>query len=98
MPEAQFLVHTGDQVAQFGNPEEYSGFLDHLGLYRIPLVPVTGNHDVANKQISEELGYGGGPYFYRQFYVPDRSEEYGMSVMIRMEIIISSGEMYYLSC
>ena len=67
VPEAQFLVHTGDQVAQFGNPEEYSGFLDHLGLYRIPLVPVTGNHDVANKQISEELGYGGGPYLLRTF-------------------------------
>lgn len=79
VPEAQFLVHTGDQVAQFGNPEEYSGFLDHLGLYRIPLVPVTGNHDVANKQISEELGYGGGPYFYEHFNVPNRSEEYGMS-------------------
>lgn len=79
VPEAQFLVHAGDQVAQFGNAEEYSGFLDHLGLYKIPLVPVTGNHDVANKQIAEELGYGGGPFFYEHFNVPNRSEEYGMS-------------------
>ena len=79
VPEAQFLVHAGDQVAQFGNAEEYSGFLDHLGLYKIPLVPVTGNHDIANKQSSEELGYSGGPYFYEHFNVPNRSEEYGMS-------------------
>ncbi len=79
VPEAQFLVHTGDQVSQFGNAEEYSGFLDHLALYKIPLVPVTGNHDVANKEMIEELGYNGGPYFYEHFNVPNRSEEYGMS-------------------
>lgn len=40
VPEAQFLVHTGDQVSRFGDAEEYSGFLDHLGLYKIPLAPV----------------------------------------------------------
>ncbi len=79
VPEAQFLVHAGDQVAQFGNAEEYSGFLDHLGLYKIPLVPVTGNHDVANDDIAEELGYNGGPFFYEHFNVPNRSEHYGMS-------------------
>ena len=48
VPEAQFLVHTGDQVSRFGDAGEYSGFLDHLGLYKIPLAPVTGNHDVEN--------------------------------------------------
>lgn len=79
VPEAQFLVHAGDQVAQFGNPEEYSGFLDHLGLYKIPLVPVVGNHDVANEDVVEELGYSGGPFFYEHFNVPNRSEEYGYS-------------------
>ncbi len=79
VPEAQFLVHTGDQVSKFGDAEEYAGFLDHLALYKIPLVPVTGNHDVANSDMIEELGYGGGPYFYEHFNVPNRSEEYGMS-------------------
>ena len=79
VPEAQFLVHTGDQVSRFGDAGEYSGFLDHLGLYKIPLAPVTGNHDVANEQMAEELGYGGGPFFYEHFNVPNRSEEYGMS-------------------
>ncbi len=79
VPEAQFMVHAGDQVAQFGNAEEYSGFLDHLGLYKIPLAPVTGNHDVANEQICKELGYGGGPFFYEHFNVPNRSDTYGMS-------------------
>ena len=79
VPEAQFMVHAGDQVAQFGSAEEYSGFLDHLGLYKIPLAPVTGNHDVANEQICKELGYGGGPFFYEHFNVPNRSDTYGMS-------------------
>ena len=79
VPEAQFMIHAGDQVAQFGSAEEYSGFLDHLGLYKIPLAPVTGNHDVANKQSSEELGYSGGPFFYEHFNVPNRSDTYGMS-------------------
>lgn len=79
VPEAQFLVHAGDQVAQFGSAQEYAGFLDHLGLYKIPLVPVVGNHDVANEDSVEELGYPGGPFFYEHFNVPNRSEEYGLS-------------------
>ena len=79
VPEAQFLIHAGDQVGEFGDPEEYAGFLDHLGLYKIPLVPVVGNHDVANEDMVEELGYPAGPYFYEHFNVPNRSEEYGYS-------------------
>ena len=55
VPEAQFLIHAGDQVGEFGDAEEYAGFLDHLGLYKIPLVPVVGNHDVANEDMVEEL-------------------------------------------
>ena len=79
VPEAQFLIHAGDQVGEFGDAEEYAGFLDHLGLYKIPLVPVVGNHDVANEDMVEELGYPAGPYFYEHFNVPNRSEEYGYS-------------------
>lgn len=77
VPEAQFLIHAGDQVGQFGSLEQYAGFLDHLALYKIPLAPVVGNHDVANEDVVEELGYGAGPYFYEHFNVPNRSEQYG---------------------
>ena len=79
VPEAQFLIHAGDQVSEFGNAEEYAGFLDHLALYKIPLVPVVGNHDVANEDTVEKLGYPAGPYFYEHFNVPNRSDEYGYS-------------------
>ena len=79
VPEAQFLIHAGDQVAEFGSEEQYAGFLDHLALYKIPLVPVVGNHDVANEDMVEELGYPAGPYFYEHFNVPNRSDSYGVS-------------------
>ncbi|MCI9306881.1 MAG: metallophosphoesterase family protein [Lachnospiraceae bacterium] len=73
VPEAELLLHTGDQVADFGNQEEYELFLEHLALYGIPLVPVVGNHDVANETSIEENGHPDGPYFYEHFFVPNRS-------------------------
>ena len=73
VPEANFLFHLGDQVADFGNAEHYDLFLDHLALYRIPLAPVVGNHDVANDYSIEENGHPGGPYFFEHFFVPNRS-------------------------
>lgn len=79
VPEAQFLVHAGDQVSEFGSEEQYAGFLDHLALYKIPLVPVVGNHDVANEDMVEKLGYPAGPYFSEHFNVPNRSDAYGIN-------------------
>jgi hypothetical protein len=79
VPEAQFLFHLGDQVAVFGDSEQYGGFLNHLGLYKIPLAPVVGNHDVANDDTIEESGLPGGQYFYEHFNVPNRSQQYGIS-------------------
>lgn len=73
VPEASFLFHLGDQVADFGSQTHYELFLDHLALYRIPLAPVVGNHDVANPTSIEENGHPGGPYFYEHFNVPNRS-------------------------
>lgn len=73
VPEAQFLLHNGDQVAVYGDAEQYDGFLNHLALYRIPLAPVVGNHDVPNENSMEETGLPGLPYFYEHFYVPNRS-------------------------
>ena len=73
VPEADFLFHLGDQVADFGSQEHYEMFLDHLALYRIPLAPVVGNHDVANEHSIQENGHPGGPYFSEHFYVPNRS-------------------------
>ncbi len=79
VPEALFMIHGGDQVAEFGNAEQYDGFLNHLGLYGIPLAPVPGNHDIATEEGAEEKGFPTGPYFYEHFNVPNRSEHYGMS-------------------
>ena len=73
VPEARFLFHLGDQVADFGNPEHYDLFLDHLSLYKIPLAPVVGTHDVAIDYSIEENGHPGGPYFSEHFFVPNRS-------------------------
>lgn len=67
VPEAAFLAHLGDQVAGYNDPTNYEGFFSHLGLYRIPLVPVVGNHDVDN------WDSGGGPWFYERYNVPNRS-------------------------
>lgn len=74
VPEAQFLFHLGDQVADFGSEEQYRMFLEHLALYRIPLAPVVGNHDVANEYTIEKYGHPGGRYFYEHFHVPNRSQ------------------------
>ena len=79
VPEAQFLFHLGDQVADYGSAEHYDGYLNHLGLYKIPLAPVVGNHDVPNESSMEKLGHAGLPYFYEHFNVPNRSESIGMS-------------------
>lgn len=79
VPEAQFMLHVGDQVANYGSAKQYHGFMDHLPLYRIPLAPVTGNHDVPNDSTLETMGDPPLPYFYEHFNVPNRSETYGLS-------------------
>lgn len=67
VPEAVFMAHLGDQVAGYNDPQNYDGFFSHLGLYKIPLVPIVGNHDVDNWES------GGGPWFYERYHVPNRS-------------------------
>lgn len=74
VPESRFLFHLGDQVADFGSQEHYDMFLDHLALYRTPLVPVVGNHDIANEYSMEENEHPGGRYFYEHFNVPNLSD------------------------
>ena len=74
VPEASFLFHLGDQVADYGSQEEYELFLEHLSLYSIPLAPVVGNHDVPNSYSLERNGHPGAPYFYEHFNVPNRSD------------------------
>lgn len=74
VPEASFLFHLGDHVAQFGNEDQYRLFLEHLSLYGIALAPVVGNHDVGNSYTIQEYGYPGNTYFYDHFNVPNRSE------------------------
>lgn len=74
VPEAQFMFHMGDQVAVYGDQSQYDGFLDHLGLYRIQLAPVVGNHDAPNEDSMKEAQMPGGKYFYEHFNVPHRSD------------------------
>lgn len=73
VPEASFLFHVGDQVADYGSEEHYEMYLEHLPLYRIALAPAVGNHDVPNAYSMEENGHPGGLYFYEHFNVPNRS-------------------------
>ncbi len=74
VPEASFVFHLGDQVADFGSEDQYRLFLEHLALYGIALAPVVGNHDVANSYTIAEYGRPGNTYFYDHFNVPNRSE------------------------
>ncbi len=46
IPESQFILSLGDQVADPGSSVHYDYFLDNSVLYSTPLVPVMGNHDV----------------------------------------------------
>ena len=45
IPDSEFLVTTGDQVADPASSVHYDHFLDNSVLYSTPLVPVVGNHD-----------------------------------------------------
>ncbi len=74
VPESSFLLHMGDQVADYGSQEQYELFLEHLPLYRTALAPAVGNHDVANEWSMEANGHPDGPYFYEHFFVPNRSD------------------------
>lgn len=61
IPESDFLLTTGDQVAKADSSEHYDYFLDNSVLYSTPLVPVVGNHDV------------GSGYFGDHFSLPNQS-------------------------
>lgn len=73
VPEAKFLFHLGDQVADFGSAEQYDLFFEHLALYKIPLVPIVGNHDIATDYLMEKNEHPAGAYFYEHYNVPNRS-------------------------
>ena len=45
IPDSEFILTTGDQVAHPANPDHYDAFLDNSVLYSTQLVPVVGNHD-----------------------------------------------------
>lgn len=73
VPEAKFLFHLGDQVADFGSIQQYDLFFEHLALYRIPLAPIVGNHDIATDYLMEKNQHPAAPYFYEHYNVPNRS-------------------------
>ncbi len=45
IPDSEFIVTTGDQIADPKSSVHYDYFLDNSVLYSTPLVPVVGNHD-----------------------------------------------------
>lgn len=45
IPDSEFIISTGDQVANPSSSVHYDYFLDNSVLYSMPLVPVVGNHD-----------------------------------------------------
>lgn len=45
IPESEFIITTGDQVANPSSSVHYDYFLDNSVLYSTKLVPVVGNHD-----------------------------------------------------
>lgn len=45
IPDSEFIITTGDQVADPSSSVHYDYFLDNSVLYSTPLVPVVGNHD-----------------------------------------------------
>ena len=45
IPDSEFIITTGDQVADPSSSIHYDYFLDNSVLYSTPLVPVVGNHD-----------------------------------------------------
>lgn len=94
VPEAEFLFHLGDHVADAQNTEQYELFLDHLALYRIPLAPIVGNHDIIN-----DYGTGrvGGRNFMSILTCPTvRTRD--RASLIWTEIITLSGERRFSLC
>ncbi len=61
IPESEFLLVTGDQVAKPDVPKFYDYYLDNSVLYSTPMIPVMGNHDV------------GSGYFGEHFSLPNLS-------------------------
>ena len=61
IPDSEFLITTGDQVADPASSVHYDYFLDNSVLYSTPLVPVVGNHD------------NGTGYFGDHFSLPNMS-------------------------
>lgn len=59
--DSEFIISTGDQVADPASSVHYDYFLDNSVLYSTPLVPVVGNHD------------SGTGYFGDHFSLPNMS-------------------------
>ena len=45
IPDSEFIISTGDQIADPASSVHYDHFLDNSVLYSTQLVPVVGNHD-----------------------------------------------------
>lgn len=61
IPDSEFIITMGDQVADPASSVHYDYFLDNSVLYSTPLVPVVGNHD------------SGTGYFGDHFSLPNMS-------------------------
>ncbi len=55
IPEAAFLLSTGDQVALCDSNENYNMLLNHEGLYSLAFAPTIGNHDLHDTFFKEHF-------------------------------------------
>lgn len=55
IPESEFLLVTGDQVAKPDEPKFYDYYLDNSVLYSTPMMPLVGNHDVESGFFGEHF-------------------------------------------
>ncbi|SBW08950.1 exported hypothetical protein [uncultured Eubacteriales bacterium] len=56
-PEAQFMIHAGDQVEVSSDTDQYSGFLAPSELVGLPLATVAGNHDFNSLLYSQHFAF-----------------------------------------
>ena len=57
IPESEFLLVMGDQVAKPDDPKLYDYYLDNAVLYSTPMMPVMGNHDVGTGSFGEHFSF-----------------------------------------
>lgn len=84
IPNAAFLLSTGDQVAGSDLDKEYEGLLNHSGLYSLAFAPTIGNHDITEN------------YFKEHFNVPNFNKVKGVADIKNDNYYFTYGDALFL--